>query len=221
MWLRIIILAIFIVVVIFPGATASEPNIVFEPAASPDIVFNTATIDSSGYVFVGESNEAPYFEFCFPAINDVNEAAQALRGWCEVWSTFFGGEKTGLEPSVDFKVTIGDKTRTASFEDFFRWMGFEGESDIDLYAPIPIIHDSNEVILFTHDANVNHADWRIPNMKKGFTTDISPTKPYLYKDPIESSNILTLGGPTDYVCSKHGRLDSLATVISGDIDRSI
>jgi len=60
-------------------------------------------------------------QFNYPDVNSLNEAASALRSY------FRPGGFQGLAAKevIDIEVVIGDETHTATFEDFFEWMGFK------------------------------------------------------------------------------------------------
>lgn len=84
--------------------------------------FDTNDIIWEGYPTV---EEVTYVEFSSPDANSVEEAAQQMRESIHGVVTAFGFQAPN--PAIDIKVTIGDETHTASFEDFFEWMGFDDE----------------------------------------------------------------------------------------------
>ena len=61
-------------------------------------------------------------QFSIPDVNNVNEAVSLIRRqfFCEI---------EGREV-IDIEVIIGNETHTASFEDFFEWMGFKEPNEL-------------------------------------------------------------------------------------------
>jgi len=57
------------------------------------------------------------WQFCFSDVNGVDEATSTIR-------KLYGNDSNAKEV-IDIEVCIGDETHTASFEDFFEWMGFK------------------------------------------------------------------------------------------------
>ena len=96
-----------------------EPNTMELSDTNDD--FEIWTTDSNSYT------EAYSLSFTIDA-NNLADAAKQMRSWCTSWS------EGSVDSYADLYVQIGDEEHTASFEDFFRWMGFDDEPNADAYV---------------------------------------------------------------------------------------
>ena len=98
------LLILILPIILFAGCdrnvNASEPNEIDD--------FTTGT----GFTMTECYGLSMVFEF-----NSIPTAVEMMRNWSSVYGS--------CEIKADIHVKIGNEEHTASFEDFFKWMGFE------------------------------------------------------------------------------------------------
>lgn len=80
---------------------------------------DVTNFDANNFFVENDPNtEIAYLEISLDA-NNIEDAAQALRNSCGYFAALDASSGT------DFRVIIDDEIHETSFEEFFRWMGFE------------------------------------------------------------------------------------------------